>query len=90
MKLISYLTQKNKKKKEKQQNLDDLKQEVDMVSRFFVLIIVYVRLICFFCFKSNFQDDHKISMEELCARFKTNVDKGLTQSQAKTVLERDG
>lgn len=56
--------QKKKGKREKQ-NVEELKQEVDM-------------------------DEHKVSIEELCARLKTNVDKGLTQTQAKEVLERDG
>ena len=57
--------QKKKNKKEKQQHVEDLKQEVNI-------------------------DDHKITIEELCARFKTNVDKGLTAALAKEYLERDG
>lgn len=35
-------------------------------------------------------DEHKISVEELFSRLKTNSDSGLTFSQAKAVLERDG
>lgn len=53
------------KKAAKKQNVEDLKQEVNI-------------------------DDHKITIEELCARFKTNVDKGLTAALAKEYLERDG
>ena len=35
-------------------------------------------------------DDHKITIEELCARFKSNVDKGLTAALAKEYFDRDG
>lgn len=35
-------------------------------------------------------DEHKIILEELFSRLKTNPDTGLTYSQAKAVLERDG
>lgn len=35
-------------------------------------------------------DEHKISIEELFMRLKTNSDTGLTNAQAKFVLERDG
>lgn len=35
-------------------------------------------------------DEHKIIIEELVLRLKTNADIGLTNAQAKTVLERDG
>lgn len=35
-------------------------------------------------------DEHKISVDELFLRLKTNPDSGLTFSQAKVVLERDG
>ena len=35
-------------------------------------------------------DEHKINEEELFQRLKTNPDTGLTFSQAKAVLERDG
>jgi len=56
---------KKKTKKEKKQDVEDLKQEVDM-------------------------DEHKITIDELCSRLKTSTDKGLTASQAKAVLERDG
>lgn len=35
-------------------------------------------------------DEHKISVEELFLRLKTNSDTGLTFSHAKAVLERDG
>lgn len=35
-------------------------------------------------------DEHKISVEELILRLKTNSDSGLTNAQAKAVLERDG
>lgn len=53
------------KKKEKQQNVENLKQEVNL-------------------------DDHKITLEELCARFKTSIEHGLTEALAKAYLERDG
>ncbi|XP_049811506.1 sodium/potassium-transporting ATPase subunit alpha isoform X8 [Schistocerca nitens] len=52
-------------KKKKADNLDDLKQELDI-------------------------DFHKISPEELYARFSTNPETGLTHAKAKEVLERDG
>ena len=64
MKISSDL-QKKKNKKEKQQHVEDLKQEVNI-------------------------DDHKITIEEVCARFKTNIDKGLTAALAKEYLDRDG
>lgn len=35
-------------------------------------------------------DEHKISVEELFMRLKTNSDTGLANAQAKFVLERDG
>lgn len=35
-------------------------------------------------------DEHKITVEELISRLKTNPDNGLTNAQAKVVLERDG
>lgn len=35
-------------------------------------------------------DEHKISVEELFTRYKTNADLGITFAQAKYVLERDG
>jgi sodium/potassium-transporting ATPase subunit alpha len=35
-------------------------------------------------------DEHKISIEELYARLNSNPDTGLTATQAKQVLERDG
>jgi len=35
-------------------------------------------------------DEHKIIFDELYVRLKTNPDTGLTFSQAKAVLERDG
>ncbi|OTF77675.1 hypothetical protein BLA29_002373 [Euroglyphus maynei] len=35
-------------------------------------------------------DEHKIIIEELVLRLKTNADTGLTNAQAKNVLERDG
>ncbi|XP_049863765.1 sodium/potassium-transporting ATPase subunit alpha isoform X2 [Schistocerca gregaria] len=52
-------------KKKKADNLDDLKQELDI-------------------------DFHKISPEELYARFSTNPETGLTHAKAKEILERDG
>lgn len=36
------------------------------------------------------QDEHKIPLEELCSRLKTNPETGLTDAQAKSVYERDG
>ena len=35
-------------------------------------------------------DVHQISVEELCRRLGTNLETGLTTSQAKANLERDG
>ena len=35
-------------------------------------------------------DEHKISLDELFARLKTDPDTGLTFEQARVVLERDG
>ena len=35
-------------------------------------------------------DVHRISVEELCRRLGTNLETGLTTSQAKANLERDG
>ena len=35
-------------------------------------------------------DVHKISVEDLCRRLGTNLETGLTTSQAKANLERDG
>ncbi|XP_054760297.2 sodium/potassium-transporting ATPase subunit alpha-3-like isoform X1 [Lytechinus pictus] len=35
-------------------------------------------------------DDHKIPMDDLIGRLKTNIDRGLTQDQAAAVLARDG
>ena len=35
-------------------------------------------------------DEHKINVEELFSRLRTNPDSGLTFSQARAVLERDG
>lgn len=35
-------------------------------------------------------DEHKIAVEELILRLRTNPDIGLTNQQAKSVLERDG
>lgn len=57
--------QRKQKKKEKQQHVEQLKQEVHL-------------------------DDHKVTVKELCARFKTSFDHGLTQTLAKEYLERDG
>lgn len=39
---------------------------------------------------ASVQDEHKISIEELCSRLKTDVKKGLTTAQAKSNYERDG
>lgn len=52
-------------KKNKKENMDELKQEVAM-------------------------DEHKISIEDLGLRLKTNLHTGLTNAQAKAILERDG
>uniref|UniRef100_A0A915E3W9 Sodium/potassium-transporting ATPase subunit alpha n=1 Tax=Ditylenchus dipsaci TaxID=166011 RepID=A0A915E3W9_9BILA len=35
-------------------------------------------------------DEHQISLDELIARYSSNIEKGLTSAQAKTYLERDG
>merc|ERR1712212_68944 len=35
-------------------------------------------------------DVHKVSIEELCTRFSTNLNTGLTEAKAKSNLERDG
>eukprot|EP00118_Oscarella_pearsei_P002645 m.11136 g.11136 ORF g.11136 m.11136 type:complete len:1036 (+) comp23003_c0_seq1:66-3173(+) len=35
-------------------------------------------------------DEHRISLEELCTRFETDRNKGLTKEKAAQVLERDG
>ncbi|CAF0735401.1 unnamed protein product [Brachionus calyciflorus] len=35
-------------------------------------------------------DEHKISMEELCARYQTSLENGLTETQAKVMLEKNG
>jgi len=35
-------------------------------------------------------DDHKITLDELMARYKSDPEKGLSQAQAKAILERDG
>ncbi|CAH1262541.1 sodium/potassium-transporting ATPase subunit alpha-3-like isoform X1 [Branchiostoma lanceolatum] len=35
-------------------------------------------------------DDHKIPLEELCARYSTDTEVGLTRAMAQEVLERDG
>nr|AUG84438.1 NaKATPase [Platynereis dumerilii] len=58
--------EKGKKKKKKgKQDLDELKQELEM-------------------------DTHRISLDELCQRFGTNLDTGLTPEKAKEYFERDG
>jgi len=36
------------------------------------------------------QDDHKIPLQELCARLKTDPENGLTEATAKQNYERDG
>ena len=51
--------------KEEEENLQDLKKELEL-------------------------DVHQISVEELCRRLGTNLETGLTTSQAKANLERDG
>ncbi|XP_027194628.2 sodium/potassium-transporting ATPase subunit alpha-B-like [Dermatophagoides pteronyssinus] len=40
--------------------------------------------------KEVIMDEHKIIIEELVLRMKTNAESGLTNAQAKAVLERDG
>lgn len=35
-------------------------------------------------------DDHKLPLKDLCARYQTNLEKGLTSAQAKQFLLRDG
>ena len=35
-------------------------------------------------------DVHKVSIEELCKRYTTDVNSGLTDAKAKSNLERDG
>ena len=35
-------------------------------------------------------DVHKVSIEELCKRYTTDVNSGLTDAKAKANLERDG
>lgn len=54
-----------KKRQARGENLDDLKQELEI-------------------------DDHKIPLEDLYARLGTDPNMGLTQAQAKSVMERDG
>jgi len=56
---------KKKGKKKKDEDLDALKQELEM-------------------------DQHKVSMQELCSRYSSDVDRGLTTQKAKEVLARDG
>ncbi|XP_055950188.1 sodium/potassium-transporting ATPase subunit alpha-like isoform X2 [Argiope bruennichi] len=35
-------------------------------------------------------DEHKISLQELCSRLSTNMERGLSVEQARKILERDG
>ncbi|GIY22371.1 hypothetical protein CDAR_593931 [Caerostris darwini] len=35
-------------------------------------------------------DEHKISLQELCSRLNTNMERGLSVEQARKILERDG
>merc|ERR1712038_1070071 len=51
--------------KKKEQNLDNLKQELEL-------------------------DVHKVEVDELCKRFKTNIENGLTPDQAKANIEEYG
>jgi len=55
----------SKERAEEEENLDDLKKELEL-------------------------DVHKITVAELCQRLGTNIEMGLTESQAKANLERDG
>ncbi|XP_063217397.1 sodium/potassium-transporting ATPase subunit alpha-like [Bacillus rossius redtenbacheri] len=57
--------QKKTRRKQKKEDVEDLKRELDI-------------------------DTHRITLDELCQRFSTNLEKGLTSTKAASNLKRDG